>query len=64
MPLSLHGFGKSDLPTGEKKAAERTKSQGEFPQSFRNTMGHTHLRLNEQGNNDSAKGADFVRYML
>lgn len=63
-PLSLPGFEKSDISTGEKKAAERTKRQGVFPRSFMNTMGCTPLRLNEQGNNDPAKGAHLLRKML
>lgn len=54
VPLGLPGFGKSDISTGEKKAAERTKRWGAFPRSFVNTTGHTPLRLNEQGNSDPA----------
>lgn len=63
MLLSLQGFEKLDIPTGEKKALERTKNQGVFPQ-VSNIMVYTHLNLNGQSNADPAKGADLLRNML
>lgn len=59
MPLSLHGFEKPDIPSGDKEASERTKSWEYIPSEVSNIMGDTHLSLKEQDNKDPAKGLTY-----